>query len=177
VRIISGTHRGRKLRPPANLILRPTTDQAKESLFNILVNTFDFQGVSVLDLFAGTGGVSYEFASRGCEDITLVEQNNRCIRFINDTIQDLKLEGVKVVRSDVFKFIEKCRETFDIVFADPPYDSEGVGEIPQAVIDKGMITQGGWLILEHKSGLDFSANAHFQQKRSYGDVNFSIFKV
>ena len=177
MRIISGIHKGRRINAPGNLPVRPTTEFAKESLFNILLNNFDLQKIRVLDLFAGTGNISYEFASRGCVDITSVDIDHRCIRFINKTVAFLKCENIKVIRSDSFKFLNSCKEKFDIIFADPPFLMTEVDRIANRVFENQLLNENGWLIIEHSGNTDLSNLDHFIEKRRYGNVNFSIFRL
>lgn len=177
MRIISGTHKGRMLYPPKNLPVRPTTDFAKESLFNILNNHIDFEGLKVLDLFCGTGNITFEFASRGSTDITSIDSNYQCCEFVKKTISAFQMEQVRVVKSDVFSFLNKNLNTYDLIFADPPYDMdpEKFQSIAQLVFDKKMLRPGAWLIIEHGERIDFSGHAFFSEHRKYGNVNFSFF--
>lgn len=179
MRIISGIHKGRILHPPKNLPVRPTTDFAKESLFNILNNHIDFEGLKVLDIFCGTGNISFEFASRGSTDITSVDSNYQCCEFVKKTITAFKMDQVRVVKADVFSFLNKSLNTFDIIFADPPYDMlpEKFQSIAETVFSKGMLKPQGWLIIEHGERIDFTKHEHFVEHRSYGNVNFSFFKM
>lgn len=176
MRIISGKYRHRVIQPPTNFKARPTTDLAKESLFNILENRVDFESLKVLDLFGGTGGISYEFASRGCTDITCVELNYNHYSFIKRTAVDLKLEGLKVVRADVLKYIANCGEKFDLIFADPPYDLPQLPEIPKMVIDNHLLADDGIFIMEHSEKNNFSDLPLFIMHKHYGAVNFSFFE-
>jgi 16S rRNA (guanine966-N2)-methyltransferase len=142
VRIISGKYRGRQIHTPNNLPVRPTTDAAKESLFNILNNLVDFEEISVLDLFAGTGNLSYEFYSRGAVNVTAVEMEPRCVAFINKTIQMLNAENVEMIRADVFHYLKRPYESFDIIFADPPYQMENIDEIPDLIFQSQILNPG-----------------------------------
>jgi 16S rRNA (guanine966-N2)-methyltransferase len=175
MRIVSGTHRGRSIHPPKNLPVRPTTDFAKESLFNILNNYIEFDELKVLDLFCGTGNISYEFLSRGCKEITAVDSSYACCEFVKKTIQALGFPKTKVIKADVFSFLKNSLETYDLVFADPPYDLEKLDQIVPLVIEKNMLNEGGWLIIEHGPRTDLSAQPNFKEKRVYGNVNFSFF--
>ena len=175
MRIISGTHKSRRIQAPKNLPVRPTTDISKEALFNILVNNFDLQDVLVLDLFAGTGNITYEFASRGATGVVSIDIELRCVDFIRKTAKELGFEGVLSFRSDAFRFLQKTENTYDIIFCDPPYELEGVEEIPKAVMERKLLKEDGWLIVEHSRDYDFSNLPGFSQKRKYGKVNFSIF--
>jgi 16S rRNA (guanine(966)-N(2))-methyltransferase RsmD len=176
MRIIRGTHRGRKITAPSNLPVRPTTDLAKESLFNILDNHLYFEDLRVLDLYAGTGSISYEFASRGSQMVIAVDINQKCISFINETISKLQFQNLKAVRSSSIGFLEYTTGKFDVIFADPPYDLEGIEDVVKIVFKKDLLAEGGWLIVEHSEGKDFSAVPGFYQHRNYGKVNFSFFR-
>lgn len=162
--------------PPKNLPVRPTTDFAKEALFNILNNEFDFEELSVLDLFSGTGGISYEFASRGAWSITAVDSNYKCYSFIKKTVDDLKLNAINPVKADVFLFLQRSSQKYDIVFADAPYDLPEVVKIPDAVLSKNLVKKDGWLIVEHSAKTSFKEHPFFDHERVYGNVHFSIFK-
>jgi 16S rRNA (guanine(966)-N(2))-methyltransferase RsmD len=176
MRIIRGTHRGRKITAPANLPVRPTTDLAKESLFNILENNIYFDDLDVLDLYAGTGSISYEFASRESKLVIAVDIHPNCVRFISETAAKLGFEQLKAVRSSSIGFLNQCRQKFDLIFADPPYDLEGIEEVVDLVFKKELLKEGGWLVIEHSEGKDFSAFLNFTQHRNYGKVNFSFFR-
>lgn len=175
MRIIGGEHKGRLIRAPKNMRVRPTTDQAKEGLFNILNNYFDFEGLEVLDLFAGTGNIAYEFVSRGASQVVAIEQNFACFRFIRKTAKDLDLENLKVQKTNVFRYLNYAYQDFDIIFADPPYDMRELEQIPELVFENNWLKAGGWLIIEHDKSHDFSNHLYFIQHRLYGKVNFSIF--
>ena len=178
MRIISGNHKGRRIQAPGNLPVRPTTDMAKESLFNILHNHYDFEGLKVLDLFAGIGSISYEFASRDAAEVLSVELNPRCASFITETGRKLNLTNLFVIRANVFTYLGRGGgKKFDIIFADPPYDLEGIERIPDLVFEKNMLEDEGWLIIEHPASIDFSAHPKLDQHRIYGKVNFSMFSV
>ncbi|MBR3568792.1 MAG: RsmD family RNA methyltransferase [Salinivirgaceae bacterium] len=176
MRIISGQYKHRLIQPPSNFKARPTTDLAKESLFNILENTIDFEQIKVLDLFGGTGGISYEFASRGCTDITCIELNYNHFSFIKKTAADLKMTGLKVIRANVLKFLPACAEKFDLIFADPPYDLPQLPEIPKMVIDNELLADGGLFIMEHSEKNNFDQMPQFYMHKHYGAVNFSFFR-
>ena len=176
MRIISGQYRHRVIMPPSNFKARPTTDLAKESLFNILENSIDIESVKVLDLFGGTGGISYEFASRGCTDITCIELNYNHYSFIKKTAAELKMEGLKVIRADALKYIANCGCKFDLLFADPPYDLPQLPEIPKMVIDNQLMADGGLFIMEHSEKNKFDQMPQFFMHKHYGAVNFSFFK-
>lgn len=175
MRIISGKYGRRLIKPPKNLPVRPTTDMAKESLFNILVNKLSFEGKSVLDLFSGTGAISYEFISRGCSPVTSVELNFKCITFIKSASKNLQMEGHKVIRSEVFRFLKSSNKKYDIIFADPPYALSNIIEISTIVFNNKLLNNNGFLIIEHPQEVDFSEQEHFLEHRKYGKVNFSFF--
>jgi 16S rRNA (guanine966-N2)-methyltransferase len=175
MRIISGKYKGKVIKVPANLDLRPTTDFAKEGLFNMLENSVFIADISVLDLFSGTGYISYEFASRGCEKIISVEQNIKCVRFIKSVSDDLNL-NITTVKSDVFDFLKKCNLKFDLIFADPPFELENINEIHQLVFEKQLLNENGLLIIEHGAKTHLEALQGYQKSRKYGNVNFSFFK-
>lgn len=175
MRIIAGKYQRRQIIAPAKLPVRPTTDMAKEALFNIINNHFDFEAIEVLDLFAGTGNISYEFASRGAKEVISVDINNNCVQFIRKTAEKLQIENLKSVRAESFHFLSFCKANFDIVFADPPYDFADIGKIPDKVFNARIIKPGGWLVLEHGENVKFSAHPDFFESRRYGKVNFSFF--
>ncbi|WP_303317535.1 16S rRNA (guanine(966)-N(2))-methyltransferase RsmD [Flavivirga abyssicola] len=178
MRIISGIYKSRKIVAPKNLPVRPTTDMAKESLFNILNNLFYFDEVSVLDLFAGTGNISYEFASRGTQNITCVDQDYGCIKFINQTAEAFEMP-INTIKSDVFKFLEKSNLQTDVVFADPPYNfsEEQFSKIPELVFQNNMLLEDGILIIEHSKHTDLSNLNHYSYSKSYGGNMFSFFEI
>lgn len=176
MRIIRGSHRGRQIFAPKSLPVRPTTDYAKEGLFNILEHTFDFKELDVLDLFAGTGSISFEFASRGCKTVVAVDNHRGCTAFINDTAQKLSLHNIRVMRYDVFKFLRNNKKPYSLIFADPPYALESIPQIPSLVMNRNILYSGGWLVLEHPGFHDFSHHPCFIEKRKYGEVNFSFFE-
>lgn len=177
MRIIGGFCGGRVIRVNAKLPVRPTTDLAKESLFNILGNHKEFDGLKVLDLFSGTGNITYEFASRGAALVDSVDMNNKCIQFIRATALDFKLTQIQPIQANAFQFLKNARLTYDIIFADPPYESEDIETIPLLVFEKNMLNKGGWLIVEHSKSISFEAHPCFFQARKYGKVNFSIFRM
>ena len=174
MRIINGKNKGKHILAPTSLPIRPTTDLGKESLFNILNNYFFFDKVTVLDLFAGTGNITYEFASREAVSIIAVDNHQPCVDFIRKTISKLNYENVIVIKDDAFKFIEKCRQKFDIIFADPPYIMTGLEKIVETVFEKELLNPDGWLILEHPRNYDFTKHPQFYQHRKYGKLNFSF---
>jgi 16S rRNA (guanine966-N2)-methyltransferase len=175
MRIVSGIHRGRHIPVRKNFPARPTTDFAKENIFNVLNNHFDFEDLHVLDLFGGTGSISYEFASRGCIEVTTVEKDFRSCEFIKKTASDLRMDQIRVIKSDVFRYIQKCNTSFELIFADPPYELGRIEEIPQFILGNGILKKNGWLILEHGKSQQFNGNECLTDKRSYGSVHFSIF--
>ncbi len=175
MRIISGKNKGIRFNPPKNIPTRPTTDFAKEGLFNFLSNYFNFDNIKFLDLFGGTGSISYEFASRGCTDITNIEKFPKCAAFIQKTATEMKYEGFKSYCMDVFTYIDNCRESYDLIFAGPPYALENLNAIPDIIIDKKLIDGAGWFIMEHNPNHHFDNHPHFYTKRNYGDTIFSIF--
>lgn len=177
MRIISGTNRGKRLIAPKKLPVRPTTDMAKEALFNILNNNFQFSQLSILDLFSGTGNIAYEFASRGSKEITAVDANYDCVKFIKKTAQELDF-NITTIKSDVFKFLEKAYAKADIIFADPPYDLDEKEflKIPQIVFEKNLLNQNGQLIIEHSKHTNLSDFPNFIEARRYGGSVFSFFE-
>lgn len=174
MRIINGKNRGRKIEAPSSLPVRPTTDLGKESLFNILNNYFYFDRVNVLDLFAGTGNITYEFASRDAVSVTAVDNFQGCTDFIRRTINQLGYEQVSVIRGDAIHFIERSRQKYDIIFADPPYDMVGVEKIADIVFKNNLLKPDGWLVIEHSRSYDFSKHPNFYQHRKYGKLNFTF---
>jgi 16S rRNA (guanine966-N2)-methyltransferase len=177
MRIISGTNKGKRLVAPKKLPVRPTTDMAKEALFNILNNNFQFSQLSVLDLFSGTGNIAYEFASRGSKEIIAVDANYDCVKFIKKTAQELDF-NITTIKSDVFKFLEKAYVKADIIFADPPYDFEEKEflKIPEIVFEKNLLNQNGQLIIEHSKHTNLSNFPNFMEERRYGGSVFSFFQ-
>ena len=175
MRIIAGTLKGRRLNPPANLPVRPTTDMAREGLFNILNNYVEFDECTVMDLFAGTGAMSVEFISRGVREVTAVDINNACTDYIKSEAQRLELNNLRVVRADVFDLLKRANRKFDIVFADPPYAIEGLETLPGLVFERQVLTDDGIFILEHPREYSFEEHPHFWQHRNYGKVNFTFF--
>jgi 16S rRNA (guanine966-N2)-methyltransferase len=176
LRIIGGRYRGRRINPPSNFKARPTTDFAREGLFNILNNRFDFESIVVLDLFSGTGSISYEFASRGAQAVHLVDKDPVHIMGIRKILKELSLENVKPIHIDVRAYLKTCSSRYDIVFADPPYDLKWLKELPDLVIQSHVINDEGLFILEHPRELSFDGHNLFFEHRNYGGVNFSFFK-
>ena len=177
MRIVSGKHRSRKITAPNSLPVRPTTDMAKEGIFNVLSNMYYFEDIKVLDLFSGTGNISYEFGSRGCENITAVDQHKGCVSFINKTAKELDL-NINTYSMDVVKYIEKCKSSFDIVFADPPYSftKEELSEIINKTFENDILLPDGTLIVEHTKERDLSDNKFFVKSKKYGGCIFSFFE-
>ena len=176
MRIIGGKNQRKQIFAPAKLPVRPTTDMAKEGLFNILNNHFDFEEISVLDLFSGTGNISYEFASRGASEVISVDESRMCTNFIKKTTENLNLTNIKVIKTDVFHFLGFNTAQFDIIFADPPYDATRYEEIIEMVFKNHFLAPEGMMILEHSSKHNFNAHKHFFDLRRYGKVHFSFFK-
>ena len=177
MRIIRGKYGRRRFDVPHNITARPTTDFARENIFNVIENLIDLEGIKALDLFAGTGAVSYELLSRGCATVTSVEKAATQLSFIKKVKGLLGDENLIVVKGDVFKFISSCKEKFDFIFADPPYDLSNFAEVPNLVLQSQMIKEGTLFVLEHSKAYDFSSLPHFFEHRNYGSVNFSIFKI
>ena len=177
MRIISGDFKGRRISAPKKLPVRPTTDMAKESLFNILNNVFLFEAISVLDLFSGTGNISYEFASRGVKNIVCVDKNHHCIKFINTTAHDFSMPLI-TVRGDVFNYLINSQKKHDVIFADPPYhfNVDTFSKIPNIVFKNNLLEQDGLLIVEHSKHTNLSHVNHFSYSRIYGGNMFSFFK-
>lgn len=175
MRIIGGIHKGRVIKVTKDLPVRPTTDFAKEGLFNILANKVDFDTISVLDLFSGTGHISLEFASRGSSSVTAVDQNSKCTSFINSVSKQLNLE-VMVMKGDVFEFLKRSTSKFDLIFADPPYELPQIPDIHKLVFENQLLNPEGLLIIEHGPKTKMEELPHFLQHRKYGNVNFSFFK-
>lgn len=177
MRIISGKFKGRRITAPKKLPVRPTTDMAKEAIFNILNNSFYFDEISVLDLFAGTGSISYEFASRGTENITCVDEDFGCIKFINKTAEEFEMD-IQTIKSDVFKFLENFKHQSTVIFADPPYafSLELFSKIPELVFQNELLDSDGVLIVEHAKQTDLSHLPYFSYSKNYGSSVFSFFE-
>ncbi len=176
MRIISGIHGGRRINPPAKMpYTRPTTDIAKEGLFNVIQNNLDIESLAVLDLFGGTGCISYELASRGAEDITIVEKDSSMYDFIKKTALELKFSNFLVVKSDVFKFIDTSTKQYDFIFAGPPYALATIDQLPIKIFEKNLLKPGGWFVLEHTPRNDYKKFANYKTERNYGTTIFSIF--
>jgi 16S rRNA (guanine(966)-N(2))-methyltransferase RsmD len=176
MRIISGKFKGRRISAPSNITARPTTDFAKEGLFNILNNRIDFEGIDVLDLFAGTGGISIEFVSRDCKSVISIEQNDRHCAFIRKICTELKINNLSLLKTDVFKFVASCHTQFDMIFADPPYELENIEQIPNLIFGKNLLKPDGLFVLEHSAKNKFDNHPRFVDHRHYGNVNFSFFE-
>jgi len=176
MRIIGGEHGGRKFNPPNKMpYTRPTTDIAKEGLFNILQNNFDFSELKTLDLFGGTGSISYELASRGVPDLTIVEKDAAMYEFIKKTSAALQIENFKVIKTDVFKFINQCTTQFDFIFAGPPYALTHIDDLPRLIFEKQLLNKRGWFVLEHTPKNDYRTFPFYKSERNYGTTVFSIF--
>lgn len=177
MRIISGKYGRRRFSVPTNITARPTTDFARENLFNVLDNIIDFEGKQALDLFAGTGAISFELLSRGCAGVTSVEKAPVQQRFILKVAAELGDDNLTLVRGDVLRYIASSPRSFDFIFADPPYDMPGFEEIPGRILGSGLVREGTLVVVEHSGRHDFSALPGFRERRAYGSVNFSIFEV
>ncbi len=176
MRIISGIYKGKRLTAPKNLPVRPTTDFGKESLFNMISNDYDIDELSVLDLFSGTGNISYEFASRGAKEIMCIDGNFHCVSYIKKTSKELNFGQISAFKNDVFSYLKKYPKQYDIIFADPPYELKNINEIAELVFEKNLLSPNGQLIIEHDRNWDFSEHANFVKHRKCGNVNFSIFE-
>lgn len=174
MRIVSGKYKGRHIPVRRNFPSRPTTDFAKENLFNVLNNHFDFENLRVLDLFAGTGSISYEFASRGAI-VDLIENDYHSFEFIRTTIANLKIDTIKPYKTDVFRVLHKLKNKYDLIFADPPYQMKNIAELPNLILEANILNSGGWFILEHSDRMKFNSHPNYREVREYGSVNFSIF--
>ena len=176
MRIVSGTHKGRRFTPPKGLPVRPTTDFAKEGLFNMLRNRIDVEETKVLDLCAGTGNMTFEFASRGAASVLAVDQHVGCIKFIKKASTELKLENIIALKADIFKFIGKLSQTYDIIFADPPYGLEETNNLPTTIFEKELLAKDGLLVVEHGRDTSFKKHPNFISTRAFGNVNFTFFE-
>ncbi len=177
MRIIRGKYGKRRFDIPKNITARPTTDFARENLFNVLENLYDFDGKTALDLFAGTGAISWEFASRGCRSVTSVESAPVQSAFIKNVKEKLGDTAVKIIRGDVFRFIKTCNDKFDFIFADPPYDHPDFDKVIEQILSSKMLKPGTMIIIEHSKARNYTMLPHFQQQRTYGSVNFSMFVI
>ena len=176
MRVITGKYKGRHFEIPRTFKARPTTDFAKENIFDVLMGYIDFDDSAALDLFAGTGSISLEMLSRGCNPVVSVEADRDHYRFIGECMQKIGETNSLLIKGDVFRFIKKCHQQFDLVFADPPYALENLAELPQLVLDSNLLKEGGIFVLEHGKNNDFSSNKQFLEHRQYGSVNFSLFR-
>ena len=175
MRIITGRYKGRHFDIPRSFKARPTTDFAKENIFNVLTQYVDFDGATALDLFSGTGSISLELLSRGCQQVVSVEMDRDHHRFIQDCLKKLDTKACIPIRGDVFRFLKSCKQQYDFIFADPPYALKKLPEIPDLVIGRQLLKDGGIFVFEHGKDYDFSNHPHFLEHRSYGSVNFSLF--
>jgi 16S rRNA (guanine(966)-N(2))-methyltransferase RsmD len=177
MRIVGGKYRGRIFSPGKTFKARPTTDMAKENLFNVLQNSVDFETIRALDLFSGTGSISYELASRGCTDVTAVEVNLAHVQFIREVIDKLGEKHIRLVKSNVFVFAARIKEQFDLIFADPPYDHPKFTEVADLIFSNNLLKPEGLFILEHSGEFDYSNHPNFRELRRYGSVHFSFFSL
>ena len=177
MRIITGKYKGRHFDIPRSFKARPTTDFAKENIFNVLVQYVNFEGATALDLFSGTGSISLELLSRGCSQVVSVEMDRDHHRFIQECVKKLGGEGIIPIRGDVFRFIKSCKQQYDLIFADPPYALKELPTIPDLIIEKQLLKADGIFVFEHGKDYDFSQHPNFVEHRSYGSVNFSLFRA
>lgn len=177
MRIVTGIYRGRHFDIPRSFKARPTTDFAKENIFNVLKGYLDFEDAMALDLFAGTGSISYELLSRGCASVVSVELDRDHARFISECLKKLGTDKDVLIRGDVFRFLKSCHQQFDFIFADPPYALPELTKIPSLIFEYGLLKENGIFVFEHGKQNNFSEHPHFVEHRSYGSVNFSIFKA
>lgn len=175
MRIITGKYKGRHFDIPRSFKARPTTDFAKENIFNVLVQYVDFDGATALDLFSGTGSISLELVSRGCSQVVSVEMDRDHHRFIQECLKKLETDTCIPIRGDVFRFLKSCKQQYDLIFADPPYALKELATLPDIIFEKELLKEEGIFILEHGKDHDFSRHPHFKEHRQYGSVNFSIF--
>jgi len=176
MRIIGGRLKGLRLNPPKNLPVRPTTDLAKEALFNILLNKIEFEGIKVLDLFSGTGNISLEFASRGASEVVSVDRSQQYIFYLKDTARQHGLSQIKTFKADVLKYLQLETEQYGLIFADPPYDMNQIPELPKIIFERNLLLPGGLLIVEHQSLQNLSNHPAFLEQRKYGHSSFSFFE-
>jgi 16S rRNA (guanine(966)-N(2))-methyltransferase RsmD len=177
MRIISGKYGGRKINPPHNMpYTRPTTDIAKEGLFNILQNRIQIEGARTLDLFGGTGCISYELASRGAEQLTIVEKDSQMLQFIKTNVEMLKIENVQVLNMDVFNFLNTCTQQYEVIFAGPPYALTTIDDLPKIIVERKLISPAGYFILEHTPRNNYKNFAGYSFERNYGSTIFSFFE-
>ena len=176
MRIITGTYKGRHFDIPRSFKARPTTDFAKENIFNVMNGYVDFDGATALDLFAGTGSISLELLSRGCQQVVSVEMDRDHASFIRQCVQKLNCKNHILIRGDVFRFLKSCHQQFDIIFADPPYARPTLAEIPDLVFQHGLLKPGGLFVFEHGKQNEFARHPNYVEHRAYGSVNFSLFR-
>lgn len=176
MRIITGLYKGRHFDIPRTFKARPTTDFAKENIFNVLKGYMDFEGAAALDLFAGTGSISLEMLSRGCAPVVSVEKDQEHAGFISQCMKKIGTKEHVLIRGDVFRFMKSCHRQFGFIFADPPYALPELPDIPSLVFEYGLLKEDGVFVFEHGRHNDFSGNPHFAEHRTYGSVNFSIFR-
>ena len=175
MRIIGGTHKGRRFNVPKSFSSRPTTDMARESLLNVLLNRYYFDELSAIDLFAGTGAVSFEFASRGMQKVLAVESNFKVYKYLLNQIKEFEFNQIKVIKKDVFKFLSGEVHPADIIFADPPYNLQAIETLPELIFNNNWLNNGGCFILEHSKEFNFNEHPRFSQAKKYGSVHFSFF--
>lgn len=176
MRIIGGKHKGIRLQAPKDLPVRPTTDMAKEALFNILQHRIEIEGLIALDLFSGTGSIALELASRGAKSITAVDKSNKCVQFLKQTAQKMELDEIRVIRADAFTFLDKCKDKFDFIFVDPPYDMDKLSQIPKIIMNKELLLEGGMLVLEFPSTIRLMESPEPLELRKYGNSSFAIYQ-
>lgn len=177
MRIITGIYKGRHFDIPRSFKARPTTDFAKENIFNVLTQYVDFDGAEALDLFSGTGSISLELVSRGCQTVVSVEMDRDHHRFIQECLKKLNTKVCIPIRGDMFRFVKSCRQQFDFIFADPPYALKELPQIPDLVLQKGILKEDGIFVFEHGKDHDFSEHPNFIEHRQYGSVNFTLFRA
>lgn len=176
MRIIGGEYGGRRFNPPNNMpFTRPTTDIAKEGLFNMLYHSLDFSEMKTLDLFGGTGNISYELASRGVSDLTIVEKDPAMFAFIKKTADTLGIQDMDIIKMDVFKYLAQCQEHFDLIFAGPPYALSTIDELPKQIFERKLLNDGGWFVLEHTPRNDYKDFPFYKTEKKYGTTVFSVF--
>lgn len=177
MRIITGIYKGRHFDIPRSFKARPTTDFAKENIFNVLTQYVDFDGAEALDLFSGTGSISLELVSRGCQTVVSVEMDRDHHRFIQECLKKLNTKACIPIRGDVFRFVKSCRQQYDFIFADPPYALKELPQIPDLILQKGILKEDGIFVFEHGKDHDFSEHPNFIEHRQYGSVNFTLFRA
>lgn len=177
MRIIGGKYKGLKFSPPRDLPVRPTTDIAREALFNILQNRLDYNDDLVgLDLFSGTGGISLELISRGFREVIAVDRSPKCIRFLAEVAKNLQMDNLKLIRSDVMAFLKRCDQSFDFIFIDPPYDMDMLPQFPELIFKLDLLKPEGILVLEYPSTIQLPEHAHLKELRKYGNSSFAIYE-